>query len=797
MKETGGVAPPGDSQEGWKTMNSTPKAFEPSQTLRSRNPRRRGIFVFTTLFVALAVLSTGCHRNPDVAKQKYLESGKRYSAQGKWREATIQFQNAIKIDKSYADAHFELAQTYMHMSRPQAAFSEFQRTVDLDPANYTARIWMANLLMASGKVDDAQAQADKVMAAQPNNADLHAVLSAIALKRGNKELSIAEMRRALELDPNRSLFHDNLAFLLSSDSGSTTTAEAELKKAIALDPKSADAKILLMAFYVKNNRLPEAEQVGWSAVATDPKSVAVRQDLAQVILRMGDQARAEQVLRQASQDLASDPQGVRLLADYYMSNGQYEKARTEFANLAQKYPSNAAVLKGYARALIQVNDLATAHTVINTLMKKNGKDPEVIALNGIVLIDAGQANEAVNALELAVRDAPKDAFLQYWLGKAALANGDHSLAEQSFLEVQKLNPSILAAEDALARIALQYGDMSLLSDVAEKTVSVAPHAAIGYVWRAIVEIRNNNNAKAESDLKTAISEAPHSAMGYLGLGKLYFSERRFPEGIAQLEQALQYDPDSVESLRILVSYYLFEKQPEKALARVNEQIGKRPQNSGFYDVLVTLQIQNKNLDQAAATAQKAMQLNSGDTEAVMLYSQIEVLRGQTKNAIAAWQQWINVHPGDASAIALLGTLEEANGNKAQAEADYRKSLGIVPHQPLAANNLAYLMLENGEDTDVALSLAQIARQNMPSSPSTADTLAWAYYYKGTYGFARDLLEDAVKSAPNDATMQYHLGLVYSKLKDKSNAALHLKKAIALDPNAPVAKQAQAALGTLG
>jgi cellulose synthase operon protein C len=55
------------------------------------------------------------------------------------------------------------------------------------------------------------------------------------------------------------------------------------------------------------------------------------------------------------------------------------------------------------------------------------------------------------------------------------------------------------------------------------------------------------------------------------------------------------------------------------------------------------------------------------------------------------------------------------------------------------------MLQNGENVDVALTLAQTARQRMPNSPSTADTLAWAYYYKGTYGFARDLLEDAIKA----------------------------------------------------
>jgi Tfp pilus assembly protein PilF len=86
---------------------------------------------------------------------------------------------------------------------------------------------------------------------------------------------------------------------------------------------------------------------------------------------------------------------------------------------------------------------------------------------------------------------------------------------------------------------------------------------------------------------------------------------------------------------------------------------------------------------------------------------------------------------------------------------------------------------------------------MPNSPSTADTLAWAYYYKGTYSFARDLLEEAVKTEPNDPAMQYHLGMVYSKLKDKNNAVMHLKKAVSLAPDSPAAKDSRIALQGLG
>ena len=176
------------------------------------------------------------------------------------------------------------------------------------------------------------------------------------------------------------------------------SVEDELKKAVALDPKSVNAKLMLAAFYARNNRLTEAEKLSWEAVATDPKSLAARANVAEVILKEGDQARAEEVLRQASKDFANDPQGVRILADYYARSGQMDKAKAEFSSLAAKYPKNDSVQKGYVRVLLEVKDFAAAQNVVTELMKAHPKDPEVAGLNGIVLLNAGKASEAVNAL---------------------------------------------------------------------------------------------------------------------------------------------------------------------------------------------------------------------------------------------------------------------------------------------------------------------------------------------------------------------------------------------------------------
>jgi tetratricopeptide (TPR) repeat protein len=758
---------------------------------------KKGYLLNIVVFSLLAGLLAGCHTDPNVRKLKYLASGNRYSAEGKYQEAAIQYQNSLKADKNFPDAHFALAKTYMQMKAYGAAFQEFSRTVDLQPSNYQARIDLGNLLAAGDQLDQAESQAKAVLAAQPKNADAHALLSAIAIKRGDKQRALAEIRRAVELAPDRAAFYDDLAVLEMQDKSQLADAESNLKKAIALDPKSVNAKLLLCNYYLGTNHLAEAEQAGQQAIATDPKSVVARNSLAQVYVREGEESKAEQVLRQASHDLADNPQGVRILADYFVASNQLNKARSEFADLVSQHPKSLSLQKAYLRVLLQMKDYAAAEPVASRLMKEDSGDPEVVALNGIVLLSKGDAGDAVNALQNGAKDFPQDSFIQYWLGMAALANGTPALAQRSFEQAIAIKPGAIDALQQLAKIAEDQGDADLLSNVAGKAIAAAPNFAGGYVWRARVEMRRSAFDKAEADLKVAMKLAPQNSLAYLELGELRFAQKRFKEGQALLEQSLAYDPNQLQAVRLLVDYDLYMKQPEAAVALVNAQIQKSPKNSGLLDLLTELQIRGQQFQQAAATAQKAMHLNPSDPQAAMLFVGTAVQQGQTASAISAWRQWTVAHPNDANAMALLGMLEESSGNRQAAQADYQRSLKIQPQQPVAANNLAYMMLQDGGNVDVALSLAQIARKAMPNSPNSADTLAWAYYKKGTYEFARNLLEEALKAQPNSATMEYHLGMVYSKMRDRQDAVIHLKKAIALGPGTPTATDAKDELQKIG
>jgi Tfp pilus assembly protein PilF len=123
-------------------------------------------------------------------------------------------------------------------------------------------------------------------------------------------------------------------------------------------------------------------------------------------------------------------------------------------------------------------------------------------------------------------------------------------------------------------------------------------------------------------------------------------------------------------------------------------------------------------------------------------------------------------------------------------------LAIEAENPLASNNLAYLLLEHGGSPNVALTLAQTARKGLPNLPNAADTLGWAYYNNGGYAVAAPLFEDAVKATPNNPAYRYHLGLTYQKLNDPTRAKAELEKVISLNPSSPLADQARHALAQL-
>ena len=761
---------------------------------------------FRSLLVGLlacAAFLTSCTRDPNVRKQKYFDSGQRYYAEGKYHEAAIQYANATQIDPRFAQAHYELGRTYLKLGDNAHAFQELSRTVELNPNNYTAHVDLANLLVTfrnpdgSPNTDDfsqAKSHLDILRDKQPNAPETHEAWANYYGGMNNLAPAIQEAQQAISLDPGRSESYMVLA-LLQLRAGSPDLAEQNFKKAVATDPKSLNAQLALGGFYQSRNRLPEAEQQFRHAIDIDPKNPGPRVALVRLLMQEGKTSEVEPFLRQTKQDLADNSEGYRMLGDFYFASGNLDKAETEYASLYSDHPKDPLVRKNYIQILILKNKIDEAAKINNAILKASPRDTDALIYKGEIQMHQNDVGGAIDSLQNALKNDPDNALAHYHLGLAYDQQHNEGQAESEWREAVRLRPDLIDAQRALAAVAVRHGDIDALMQTAQQIIAAQPYSPDGYLFRGVAEISRGRYPEAQQDAQEALQRAPQSPAPYIQMGNVHLAQKRFAEAENYYQQALDKDPSSADALSGLMNSYFADKQPEKAIAAANAQIAKSPNNSNFYDLLGTALFNGrKDLPGAEAALHKAMDLDKNNTDALEKLGKVQVQEGSVDQAIALYQQSIKNNPREVRFYILCGELYEAKQQWDQAKSMYQQALSIAPDQPLASNNLAYVLLEQGGNVDLALSMAQTARRGMPESPNAADTLGWAYYQKGVYQSAISQFQESIRlteqrGMADDAVVHYHLGLAYQKANQNGLARQQLEKAVKLSPNNLEAKKA--------
>ncbi|MGH9325161.1 MAG: tetratricopeptide repeat protein [Terriglobia bacterium] len=730
------------------------------------------------LTLAAGILAS-CHRDPNVRKHNYYAKAVRYFDRGKYQAAAIELRSALKIDPRYADAHYEMAQCDMKLGFTGDAYKELLTTVELAPGNSKAQVDLGDLFLAARDYPKAQTQASLVLSKEPKNADAHALLANTDAALERPDEALAEMNKAVQLEPT-AVKYSNLA-LLESRAQDAVDAEKDYQKVVSLEPRAAWPHLQLGSFYAREHHLARAEQEFREAIALAPKAVAPQMALVGLYQAEGQASQAEAAAREAKQVLKHNPQGYRILGDYYLSTGQRQKALAEFASLHRDHAKDLTVANKYVQLLILDNNLEEASKIDAEIRKRAPHDVAAIIDRGRILNREGRSDHAILTLQSALKAEPDNPVLHYYLGAAFSLAGKLDLAEREWRETVRERPNAAGAQAALAAVEEQRRDFDGLETTASALVRLDPASPLGYCYLAVVDVARGNTPAAMAEAKKAIEVAPKHPLGYTRLGELLAGQKNFKGAEKNYEVALDNDPGFTEALRGLATDDLLEKQPAQAIARVEAQIAKVP-NNGDYDVLLgELLTGQKDYAGAEAALEKAVGLSPRHSAVLFLLGEAQRAQGKRSQAIATFQRAVKENPGEPRSFVVLGALEEAEGNWQAARGDYQKALQAQPGYAAAANNLAYLMLQHGGNIDVALSLAQTARRAMPNSPGVADTLALAYYKKGDYSLAASLLAEALKKAPDSPDFNYHMGLVCERNRDKAEAIVHFERVLKLDP----------------
>jgi tetratricopeptide (TPR) repeat protein len=543
------------------------------------------------------------------------------------------------------------------------------------------------------------------------------------------------------------------------------------------------------------NKLPEAEGVLQAGIQNSPESPQLYVDLANLLTSSGKPTDATRTLDQLRTQMPKSPEAAIAIGGYYAQRGDVDKALAEYQRGLSISADNLDIEKRMEELFLISNRTDEASKLDSQLTKQASNDVLVSINHGRLLLAQGKQQDALLALQNAVKGAPDSAQAHYYLGVAYWQTGSLGQANSEFQEAVKVSPGFPLALRSLAQLNLAQNHPSEAQVYAQELVQKSPTDVHDRRLLGEVFLREGRFGPAEEQFLAANQLAPNQAAVHLDLGQVYAAEKKWPQAEKEFETAIHLDPSNATTMSAYAGYLVARQQAPKAIALAQQFVAANPNNSQGHIILGALQFESKNSGAAQAEFERAIQIDPKNVQGYLRMGGFYRQNDQTDAAIGQYQKALDLQPKFAPLTTMVGNLYLYKGDLETARKYYERALEVDPDFAVANANMAWIDAQEGKDLDVALGLAQKAKSEMPEVPTISDTLAWVMYKKGNYSGAIPVLEECVKKTPDSAQFHYHLGLALMADGQKEPGKVQLQAALQMNKLAAADKeQAKQALG---
>lgn len=730
--------------------------------------------ILLACWIAVIVLAA-CNTDPNVRKQKFLESGNKYFNQKRYGEASIQYRNALQVDPQFAEAYYRLGLSFLQQGQWVPAGQALSRAVAFDPENLDAHIRLGNIFLGIGQYPDARSQGEEVTRRNPQNADAHVLLGQVSVQQKNFADAKNEFEQAMKIAPWSPVPYTDLG-LAQLMNGEFNLAETNFQKAMQLSPDEPQFAINLANFYRGRQEFDKSLLVLREAAARNPKAVALQLAVADLYYYEKRTNDMHNLLDQLeSGDLPNARQSV---ADFYFSHRDVPAALDRYLALAGK-ERTSAIMKQVAECYLRLSRWREADEWIAKQGTKKDKDAEFHLLHARSLAGQYRLREAIAEDQAAIKAAPGMVSAQYVLAQAYLQKGDLQAAKDAMTDALRLQPGYLPAFLGLANIALRQNDPQVALQYANQIISQTYWVPEAHIIAGEAYVLRREFPAALKEFDTASTLDPDNAIPLERHGYALAAQRQYDLAEKSYEDALAIAPESAEALGGLVNSLLQRGQVDRARARIQKQIEIQPQEYRLQLVMGEFCLERKDWGCAEQSYRRAVELNPYSLSAYIQLGHIYKVTNRWSEAVQQYEKARQQFPDILPNYITLGIAYEAQGNYGRAVQVYRDALKIDPTFVPAENNLAWLYLQHDGDLGEAIRLAQLARNQQPDDPHINDTLAWGYYKRGQYPAAAEILEGIVAKNPKSSNFQFHLGMAYMMEGRQDQAWKSLETALSL------------------
>lgn len=489
-------------------------------------------------------------------------------------------------------------------------------------------------------------------AQRPDLSALH-IAGKAELQQGRIAQAEAFFKRAVAANPADGQARTALA-LAQIAKGEVQQGFAQLE-GLASTQKDVDVDLTLIASHLARRQFDQAMKAVAALEAKAPALPIAHALRGRILMEQGKGAEARRSFERALEIDGKYYPGVAGLVELDAAERKWDAAITRLDAHMRDVPRNYAALLRLTQMRVAAN---TPPDVIKRSLDQAVQAQPADVAPRLLLIDFLLSRRDLAAARPAAEQAtaalPGTVELEDALGRVMLEVGDARQAVAAFAKVVSLAPTSATAYLRLGTAQLRAGDLTSGRTSLERARQIDPRSTDITSAVQNLMLTERKFGEALSLAREVQKSDPKSSYGYLLEADVHLNQRKLPEAIKSMREAFNRQPVSALALRMHGLQVMAERN-EDADRFAADWLKSNPTDADFISHLGSIALQRAAFPAAEARYRKAVELRPDDAVALNNLAYTLVRQGKPEGLQFA-RKANELQPGQP---ALMDTLAQA------------------------------------------------------------------------------------------------------------------------------------------
>jgi tetratricopeptide (TPR) repeat protein len=414
-------------------------------------------------------------------------------------QAKAEFQQAIQLDPSLADAYENLALLLMLEGDDEMAEKTARHLLTIAPDNYNARL-VAGVAAINRKEYRRGLEVLTPLSRSAESDPIVTAAESVALEQNGRHAEAVLMSK--RLDHAGVADQDTvLAGQIFRETHLQMQAQRWLDALVQREPDVAPEKLYLLAeIYVQEGNTADASNLLTRILVADPNNIDALVELSDIELARGDHESSLAHLNKARGLSTQDVRSLIHLSRAYIRRRMYVYASEVLQRVVALDAYNRDAWYQLGLAQFKLDQTDAAEKDFRAALQLDPHDEWSRVGLGALLVGAGRQDEARSEFKHALTDYPQCGAAYYYLGEDEVRRGDTAAARRDLTKAVSYANGDARPLTALAELQMDADEFDAARISLDKAIALDPASAAAHYQRASLFRRQKKPEEAKQEI---------------------------------------------------------------------------------------------------------------------------------------------------------------------------------------------------------------------------------------------------------------------------------------------------------